>query len=125
MVGVSVFVVCICIYMCIYAEISPLFCATNAFARITSRVVTPNSLKHTHNDIRHHPNTSDATCACVVVWWWWWGYFAGLYTPAFLNTSAQIGTVELTGLEMIHITASGATLRNTEEKKKVRCEKTQ
>merc|ERR1719341_2774272 len=34
----------------------------------------------------------------------------GLYTPAFLNTSAAMGTVEFTGLEMMAIMASGQTL---------------
>merc|ERR1719452_225516 len=34
----------------------------------------------------------------------------GLYTPAFLNISAAMGTVELTGLEMMPIMASGQTL---------------
>mmetsp|Transcript_23796 Transcript_23796/g.67295 ORF Transcript_23796/g.67295 Transcript_23796/m.67295 type:complete len:203 (+) Transcript_23796:464-1072(+) len=33
--------------------------------------------------------------------------FCGLYTPAFFKTSAAIGTVLLTGLEMIAIMASG------------------
>mmetsp|Transcript_31268 Transcript_31268/g.79868 ORF Transcript_31268/g.79868 Transcript_31268/m.79868 type:complete len:205 (+) Transcript_31268:178-792(+) len=33
-----------------------------------------------------------------------------LYTPSFLSTSAAIGTVELTGFEMIASTASGANL---------------
>merc|ERR1719339_29867 len=34
----------------------------------------------------------------------------GLYTPAFLNTSVAMGTVELTGLEMMAIMAVGHTL---------------
>merc|ERR1712223_2048470 len=36
--------------------------------------------------------------------------FLGLYTPAFLYTSAAMGTVELTGLEMMPTMASGHTL---------------
>merc|ERR1719154_593760 len=34
----------------------------------------------------------------------------GLYTPAFLNTSVAMGTVELTGLDMMAIMAVGHTL---------------
>jgi hypothetical protein len=34
----------------------------------------------------------------------------GSYTPAFLNISAAMGTVELTGLEMMAIMALGHTL---------------
>lgn len=37
-------------------------------------------------------------------------YFFGLKTPAFLSVSAKTGTVELTGLEMTRIKASGHAL---------------
>ena len=75
---------------------SPMISDTNVEARTTSRVVTPKSLRGTDVTNVRKKETSP--------------YFLGSKTPCFLKTSATMGTVELTGLEITSTKALGATV---------------
>jgi len=76
-------------------EGSPKISATNVEARTTSSVVTPKTLFQVYEDAPQYNEYFSA-------------YRFGSKTPCFLRTSATIGTVELTGLEMTRTKAFGA-----------------
>lgn len=75
---------------------SPWTSDTNVEARTTSRVVTPKSLGANKSQVVENRNRI--------------AYFLGSKTPCFLKTSATMGTVELTGLEMTSTKALGAVV---------------
>lgn len=77
--------------------------------RTTSSVVTPKRLRSVSDVISHEPSMPmEAMTANAAVYTLTHRF--GSYTPAFLKTSATIGTVELTGLAMMSRCAFGATL---------------
>ena len=82
--------------------------ATNVFALTMSSVLTPNILPYTRTHIVKTGDKAAQPCST---------HRLGSKTPACLYTSEAMGTVELTGLEMMPSSAVGHVLHYRELKK--------